>query len=238
VTRSARAEARARAQAEATLKRRERFALKVLGGLAVLLCGSMLLAVGCRGGSGSIAVPSFSPATIAAAALAEFDANKDGALDAKELEHCPSLQDAVKLGLDKDKDGRVTADELEHRLRIYQQEGLMSICGAQVTLDGSPLTGATVTLTPEKFMGPSHKPATGTTGSDGFVTLKAEDPGQGFVAYGFYRIEVSKKGAGGKEMIPAKYNTQTTLGKEFAPARAQDRRGSYDEPLQLKLSSK
>ena len=237
MTRSARADARARAQARATLQRRERLAIGVLAGLAVLLVGSMLLAVGCRGG-GSIAVPSFSPATIAAAALAEFDANKDGALDAKELEQCPSLQDAFRQGLDKDKDGRVTADEIEHRLRIYQQEGMMSFCGAQVTLDGSPLGGATVTLTPEKFLGPSHKPATGTTNPDGFVSLTPEGPGQGFVAYGFYRIEVSKKSAGGKEMIPARYNTQSTLGKEFAPARAQDRRGSYDEPLMLRLTSK
>jgi hypothetical protein len=198
----------------------------------------MLLALGCRGGHGSVAVPSFSPAAIAAAAVAEFDANKDGALDAKELERSPALLEAFNRGLDSNKDGRVTANEIEERLRIYQDEGMMSVCMVQVILDGNPLSGAEVTLTPEKFMGPIFKPATATTGAEGFAPLKVEGPQEGFLPYGFYRVEVSKKGNGGKEIIPAKYNTQTTLGKEFAPARAQDRRGSHDETLILRLTSK
>ena len=33
---------------------------------------------------------------------------------------------------------------------------------------------------------------------------------------GFYRVRVSKQ-ANGKEMIPAKYNTETTLGQQVAP---------------------
>lgn len=238
MTRSARAEARARASARAAIQRRERIALKVLAGLAVVLVGSMLLALGCRGGRGGIAAPSFSTANIAAAAVAEYDANKDGALDPKEMESCPALAEAFRSGLDKSKDGQVTANEIEERLRIYQDEGMMSICMVQVTLDGSPLSGASVTLVPEKFMGPNFKPATGTTGPEGFAPLSAEGPQQGFVPYGFYRIEVSKKAANGKEIIPARYNTQTTLGKEFAPARAQDRRGQSDDTITLRLTSK
>jgi hypothetical protein len=198
----------------------------------------MLLSAGCRGGSGPAGAPSFSPAAAAAAALAEYDANKDGALDAKELEQCPALHEAFRRGLDKNKDGRVTADEIVDRLRIYREEGMMSTCVVQVVLDGNPLAGATVTLAPERFMGPSFKPATGTTGPEGFAPLTAEGPQQGFVPYGFYRIEVSKKGAGGREIIGARYNTQTTLGKEHAPARAQDRRGNVEDAVVLRLTSK
>jgi EF hand len=210
---------------------------RVRPALVRLLSGLVLLAAGCRGG-GPPGVPSFSPADAAAAALAEFDANKDGALDAKELEQCPPLREAFKRGLDKDKDGRVTAGEIMERLRIYQEEGMMSVCSIQVLLDGNPLAGATVTMTPEKFLGPTFKPATGTTGPEGFAPLKVEGPQPGFVPYGFYRVAVSKQGAGGKEIIPARYNTQTTIGKEFAPARAQSRRGDADETLVLRLTSK
>jgi hypothetical protein len=238
VSRSARTEARARAEARASLQQRERIALKVLAGLAVLLVGAMVLALGCRRGSGIVAVPSFSPGNIAAAAMAEYDANKDGALDPKELEQCPGLLEAFHRGLESNKDGRVTANEIEERLRIYQEEGMMTTCVVQVLLDGNALAGAAVTLMPEKFLGSTYKPATATTGPDGFSPLAAEGPQAGFVLYGFYRIEVSKKGAGGKEIVPARYNTQTTLGKEIAPARAQDRRGQTDDTITLRLTSK
>jgi hypothetical protein len=196
----------------------------------------MLLAAGC-GGGGPPGAPSFSPSAAGDAALAEYDANKDGGMDAKELEKSPGLREALKRGLDKDRDGRVTAGEITDRLRIYQEEGMMTTFVAQVTLDGQPLAGATVTLTPEPFLGPSFKPVTGTTSTDGFAPLQGEGT-QGFVPYGFYRVEVSKKGAGGNEIIPAKFNTQTTLGREVAPARAQDRRGDAEETLVLRLTSR
>src|SRR5438128_692606 len=49
--------------------------------LGRLLGGLVLLAAGCRGGGAPAGAPSFSPVDAAKAALAEFDANKDGALD-------------------------------------------------------------------------------------------------------------------------------------------------------------
>ncbi len=201
----------------------------------ILLAGLVLLAAGCRGGAGGGAMvpPVYSADSAAAAAMAEYDADKDGALDAKELEHCPALKEALKRGLDKNKDGKVTADELVERLRMFQEDGIGSAF-VQVTLDGKPLAGATVTFTPEKFLGPSFKPATGTTGPEGTTMLQVD--GQAAVAYGFYRVEISKN-AGGKETLPAKYNAQTTLGKDFASARALNRRGQ-EETLVFRLTSR
>jgi hypothetical protein len=196
-----------------------------------MLGGLVLLGAGCRNGSVPPGAPAFSPAGAAAAALAEYDSNKDGALDAKELEQCPGLQEAFKRGLDKNKDGRVTADEITDRLFIFQQEGMIGSVFVQASLDGKPLGDATITLTPEKFMGPSFQPVTKNTEPTGTTMLPV-------VYYGYYRVEVSKKGAGGKETIPARYNTQTTLGREVAPARAQNRRGSGDDPLVLRLTSR
>lgn len=198
------------------------------------LCG--LLLVGCSG-SGGPAGPQLSPGGAASQALAEYDTNKDGALDAKELDQCPALKAALKRGLDKDNDGKATADEIKERLSIFQDEGMIGTLVVEVQLDGRPLGGATVTLTPETFLGPSFKPATGTTDASGTVAPQAEGLGPGAIPYGFYRVEVSKQGAGGKELVPARYNTNTTLGREFAPARALNRRGEEDS-LRLELTSK
>jgi hypothetical protein len=208
---------------------------RVRPALGRLLGGLVILAAGCARG-GPMARPQFSPEDATAAAMAEYDANKDGALDAKEVEKCPALREGMKQGLDKNKDGRVTPDELTQRLQMFLEDEIGSVF-VQAYLDGAPLEGATVTLTPEKFMGPSFKPATGTTQSTGTTMLQID--GQAAVPYGYYRIEVSKKDVGGKEMIPARYNTQTTLGHEVASSRALNRRGGGVEDNQvLPLSSK
>src|SRR5690242_5129884 len=67
----------------------------------LLLGGLLLLAAGCTGGDPAIpprVIPKLSPQDAAAAALAEYDANKDGAIDAKELNNSPPLKDAVAKG--------------------------------------------------------------------------------------------------------------------------------------------
>jgi hypothetical protein len=178
------------------------------------LGGLVLLAAGCSGGTpaGDVGI---SPREAANQALAEYDANKDGALDAKELEACPGLRSALKR-IDKNNDGRLTADEIADRLAFFQREGGQSDVGVEVALDGKPLSGATVTLVPEKFLGPSFQPVSAVTDEVGTGTLQAKDPGEA-IPMGFYRVEVSKKNAKGQEIIPARYNTKTVLGQEIAP---------------------
>ena len=100
----------------------------------------------------------------------------------------------------------------------------------RVSLDGTPLPDATVTLTPEPFMGGVISEATGRTGPDGsvntFTVGGRELPG---LPPGVYRVAVTKDGAA----IPAKYNTQTTLGCEvYGGARG------GTPVLELKLSSR
>jgi hypothetical protein len=180
------------------------------------LCLVVLLApIGCSGRR--IPVPAISPERAAQEALAQYDRNKDGFLDADELKACPALASCLKK-LDKDKDGRLSAAEIAERIAFYQSSrvGLMAVA-FQVTLDGRPLSGATVTLVPEKFLGDALQPATGTTNARGMVrvaTPGAEEPG---VACGLYRIEVSKEDEAGRETIPARYNQATVLGLEVAP---------------------
>ena len=83
-----------------------------------------------------------------------------------------------------------------------------------VMLDGQELDGATVTLEPEKFLGPNLAEASGVSSAHGMTPLRTKDkPG---VHLGLYKVLVSKV-IDGKETIPAKFNTAATIGIEVAP---------------------
>jgi hypothetical protein len=147
-------------------------------------------------------------------ALRDYDADKDGAIAGPELAKCPGLRDGLAR-IDTNKDRRITADELAARLRQYEADkaGLLYLTVA-VTLDGKALADAVVTLVPETFMASGVKPAKGITRASGSCELQIEGKEYPGVHPGIFRIEVSKKDAGGRETIPARYNTQTTLGIE------------------------
>jgi hypothetical protein len=189
--------------------------------IASFLAALGLLPAGCAGGSRSrVEAPDISPSGAAAAALAEYDSNKDGYLDAKELEQCPALKGALKT-IDKDGDGRLSADEIADRLTgiLGSRVGLLALA-CQVTLNGRPLKDATVTFVPEKFLGSAVRTASGVTDRDGVASPAAGGaPG---IQPGYYRVSISKKDAQGKETLPARYNTQTTLGQEVAPSARND----------------
>jgi hypothetical protein len=158
-----------------------------------------------------VPAPPVSPSSATEQALAEYDTNKDGVLDAKELERSPGLT-ALAAALGKGPGGRLTADELTQQLQSLRAGGAgVTRAACQVLLDRGPLAGATVRYVPEKFLGPDFKPATGVSDAAGFATLVTEGQRNG-VTPGIYQVEISKKGADGRETIPARYNVQTTLG--------------------------
>src|SRR5262245_61001120 len=117
----------------------------------------VLVAVGCSGSGKDAGGPRFSPSDAAREALAAYDTNKDGALDAKELEGAPTLRSALRR-IDKNNDGVLGADEITDRLTFLRSQEAQSGVSVEVMLDGRQLSGATVTLVPEKFMGASFKP--------------------------------------------------------------------------------
>jgi hypothetical protein len=193
----------------------------------------LALLAGCSGGDTPAGEPEVWPEKAGAQAVADYDTNKDGLLDAKELEPCPGLLGAMKR-LDKNGDGHLSADEIRDRLAFFQQMGPQTDAAVEVTLDGRPLAGATVTLVPEKFMGPSLKSASTVTNPEGTGYLMTEGTNYVQVAHGYYKVQVSKV-VQGREVIPARYNTQTVLGQEVAPER--DGRGSRSV-VRLRLSSR
>lgn len=183
------------------------------------------LAAGCS--STAVKAPTFSPAAAARAALAEYDANHDGALDAQELAKSPGLL-AARAAIDTNGDGKVTEAELVARLKSYQgNRGAVKLFPCRVLLNERPLAGATVTLEPEKFLGPTFASAGGTTLQQGDTVVSADDvKAKGFsgVYCGLYRVRISAKDAAGKELVPDTYNAATTLGLEV-PADAEPGKG-------------
>jgi hypothetical protein len=172
-----------------------------------------------RGGQ-RVEPPALSPSGAAARAMELLDKNKDGFLDAAELERSPALKSSLKE-IDQNGDGKLTADEIEKRLHGYinSRIGLVST-SFQVMWNGTPLSGATVTLVtlePEEFLGPAFKPAIGVSEADGTVMPQIQGGELPGVPCGLYHVRISKV-VGPHETIPAKYNSQSILGIEVHPA--------------------
>jgi hypothetical protein len=160
--------------------------------------------------------------------MEEYDTNHDGRLDARELERCPALKNSLTR-FDKDGDGSLSTEEIRTRLALYRNKAVgLTAVSCKVFLDRKPLPDAQVTFVPETFLGRDFRPASGTTSATGKAILALAGQKTPGLPYGLYRIEVSKKDAGGRELLPAKYNAQTTLGEEVAPDL-----GSYGVTLRL-----
>jgi hypothetical protein len=172
---------------------------------------------GCSDMPERVSVPAMDPASIGSQALAAYDADKDGAIAAAELDACPGLKRGLTQ-IDANNDSRLTAEEVAARIRRYQDDrlGIIGFNGF-ITMDGQPLEGALVTLEPETFMGSSIEPAEATSDAGGVFQPTTPGVAAGLFGAraGIYRIKVSKKDAKGGETIPARYNSQTTLGVEL-----------------------
>lgn len=179
---------------------------------------SVALWAGCSSTPARLTGPSLSPTAIAAQAIEQYDANHDGTIEGAELDKVPALKNSLAK-LDKNGDQKISAEEIAAEVQNWKDNKypvLQFTCA--VTLDGKPLSNATVTLVPEKFMGADAKPAQGLTNMEGQARLGTEGlerNGVNLVGVycGFYKVEISKK-EGGAELVPARYNTQTELGQE------------------------
>jgi hypothetical protein len=97
--------------------------------------------------------PSLDPKAATQKAMELYDTNKDGSLDAKELDQSPGLKSCL-AAWDQDKDGRLSQSEIEAGLTAIAKTpvGLASAT-CRVFLDKKPLEGASVTFEPEPFVG-------------------------------------------------------------------------------------
>ncbi|MEA1952171.1 MAG: hypothetical protein U9N87_12365 [Planctomycetota bacterium] len=182
-----------------------------------------MLSFGCSGKPSRVHAPSIDASAAGAAAMEQYDTNKDGKVAGAELQSAPSLREALG-NLDKDGDKAVSAEEVTGRILAWQESktGLTPVTCA-ITFRGQPLAGAKVVFEPEKFLGENIKACEGTTNQRGMASLSIPNserklPGG---APGLYLIRITSTNA----QIPAHYNTQTTLGAEVANDSATAERG-------------
>jgi hypothetical protein len=178
--------------------------------LALLTCG------GCSRGPGRIKPPSVNPASAAQAAFEQLDKNQDGQINDEELKSAPGLA-AAKVAYDADQNGMLAKDEVESGIRRWAEGNSGAIAVPYIVqMDGRPLPNAQVKAIPEPFLGDALKPA---TGINGYLAVAPEDrppnaPKLPMMIPGLYRIEITDP----LMKIPAKYNSQTTLGLEVSSA--------------------
>jgi hypothetical protein len=183
--------------------------------------GSFALLTGCNFGPSRVMPVSIDASAASRQAIEMYDKDGDGTIAGTELNAVPGIKKNISQ-YDRDGDGRVSKDEIAARLNDWGNHQLAIMgCSYIVTLDGQPLSDATITLVPESYLGPNVKPASGVTMPSGLVRLSHADddlpksangrPISG-VKGGTYKVQVTHPTA----KIPAKYNTATELGEEIA----------------------
>jgi hypothetical protein len=195
---------------------------KILISMAAVSC------VGCLGGGPSrIKPPKLDPDYSADRAMELYDTNKDGLIAGDELDGCPAFKRTMEEipgsggktrgDLDTNGDGAISRDEIADRIRFFVKSnlGVMKGLGCMFVYKGRGLAGTKVTFEPEPFMADYIEAATGVTDANGAVTLNRQANPLGGVTVGFYKIRLSKPSSSGKETLPAKLNTETTIGQEI-----------------------
>ena len=183
---------------------------------AWLVAASLLLSTGCSSSQKRVSQPEYSSSP-GAAALAAYDSNSDDVISNDELDQVPALKASISA-VDTDKNGRISAQEIDDRVNAWKESRIgkmAAIC--EVTLDGKPLANAEVVLEPEPFVGSNLPSGSGTTGEDGWVGISLFSDQDGNARHvgmppGWYKIRVTSP----DHKIPARYNSNTTLGCEIA----------------------
>ena len=180
----------------------------------------LLLCAGCYSGTPDrVNPPDVDPGGAAKKAMDQYDTNNDGQLSAEELVACPAILKDLEF-FDANSDGNVSDDEIKARIQSWHDSrtGIMSF-SCTVNLGGNPLVGAVVKFVPESFLGDAVIVASGTTevGGMAIISIADEDAPENLkgipgLTPGIYRVEITHPTTN----IPAKYNTETTLGQEVS----------------------
>ena len=175
---------------------------------------------GCSGGPDRVKPPKIDPNSAAAQAMELYDTDHDGKLSEKELAKCPGVL-ATLAGYDINHDKSIDVEELQsHLANLLSGNVGATQLSCTIIFAGQPLPGAKVLFEPESYLGSEIQPAEGVTSNAGIAEIgmppeKAPEALKRFklIQYGTYKVRVTHPTA----KIPAKYNSETTLGYETIP---------------------
>lgn len=179
-----------------------------------------LLISGCSGGSERVKPPKISVSSATSQALELYDTNHDGKLTQEELIKCPGVLIGLE-GYDVNHDKAIDAQEFRDHLTHLLKNGTGATqLACNVTYQGAPLAGAKIVLEPESYLGNDIQAAEGVTNSYGAADVgmppdnaPAALKNMKLIQYGTFKVRVTHPTI----KIPAKYNTETTLGYETIP---------------------
>lgn len=161
------------------------------------------IAVGCNTSTQSkVVAPEVAPAAAADAALATYDKNSDGSLDATEIEACPAIRSSLER-YDANGDKSVSRQELVDRFAALFSAGVGLVnVDCTIVRAGRPLPGVSVRFIPEPFFGEALQEAVGETSIEGKASMAIPDEklpenqrGLRMMQIGVYKVEVSGPGA-------------------------------------------
>jgi hypothetical protein len=185
--------------------------------LLLAACGLLQAFVGCGRGPARIDAPNIDPDAAADKAIELYDSNNDNALTEAELAGCPAIRSMVSL---YDKDGNKSVDraEIAQRLgELFKNRVGLTQLRSRVTYRGRPLSNATIVFEPEPYLGDDVQTAQGMTDSNGSAQMAIAEEHlpenvrtMKLLQYGTYKVRITHP----KIQLPAKYNTETTLGYE------------------------
>jgi hypothetical protein len=180
----------------------------------------MVLVGGCSDAPQRVKPPKINPSSAASQAMELYDTNHDGKLSQEELVKCPGVLGAFD-SYDANHDKLIDADEFQQHLTSLLRNGTGAtqlVCN--VSYQGQPLSDAKVVLEPEPYLGSEIQPAEGVTTSFGAAHVgmspdKTPAALKAFklIQYGTFKVRITHPTI----QLPAKYNTETTLGYETIP---------------------
>jgi hypothetical protein len=187
--------------------------------IPLLLLSTMCL-VGCSGAPSRIHPPDVDPEEAANQAISLYDVDKNNLLNAAELEKCPGMLSELK-SYDKDSNGSVSRDEIAARITDLRKHGVgLTRVSCNVSMNGRGLDNATVQFEPEAYLGQEVKAARGVTNDRGVAQmaipaeeLPSDQRDLKAIHYGTFKVRITHP----TMKLPAKYNTETTLGYESRP---------------------
>lgn len=180
----------------------------------------VLFVGGCSGGPERVKPPRIDVKLAANQAMEMYDTDDDGKLSVQELAKCPGVLISLER-YDTNHDKTIDLGEfVQHLTDLLRDRSGATQLGVGVTFQGSPLADAKVVMEPEPYLGSEIQTAEGVTTSYGQAEMgmppdkaPAALRSMKLIQYGTFKVRITHP----KIKLPAKYNSETTLGYETIP---------------------